>query len=188
MSDQGGVDKSTCRISLGVDVDIDWVRGLLEFVACSDSIRFQCIGDVSDKVGDDAEEAYGLFSDENTVSKAVTVAATDDSDGYGLFDDFVIPNEAPGGKPPAVTAGSEGDGYGFFVDIPAPDPEPDLTATVKAPMPTPASATDATVTNPDNPNSGDRRKTPRADSEVLIPRSASASIKLISSSIWSASW
>ncbi len=158
LSEQGGADKSTCRISLGEDVDVDWVRGLLEFVARSDSIRFKCIGDDSDKVDDGA---YGLFSDDDAVSKADTAAAADDSDGYGLFDDFVMPNEAPGGKPPAVTAGSEGDGYGFFVDIPAPDSEPELTATVKAAMPKSASATDATVANPD---SEDRRKAPRAGS------------------------
>ncbi|MFZ1548682.1 MAG: Hpt domain-containing protein, partial [Candidatus Nitrotoga sp.] len=50
VSDQGGTGKSTCRISLGVNIDVDWVRGLLEFVARSESIKFQCNSDNSDKV------------------------------------------------------------------------------------------------------------------------------------------
>ncbi len=158
VSDQGGADKSTCRISLGEDVDVDWVRGLLEFVARSDSIRFKCIGDDSDKVGSDE---YGFFGGDDAVSNADTVAAADDSNGYGLFDDVVKPNETPESKPPAVTAGSEGDGFGFFVDIPAPDSAPDLTATAKAAMPKSTSATDATVANP---NFEERRQTPRAGS------------------------
>ena len=135
VNDQGGADKSICRISLGVDIDVDWVRGLLEFVARSDSISFQCIGDGSDNVDD---EAYGLFSNDDAVSKADSTAATDDKNGYG-----------------------------FFVDVPEPDTIITVkTATPKSASTT--DATVANPNFKDRRQIQERRKTPREGADTSI--------------------
>jgi two-component system chemotaxis sensor kinase CheA len=128
------------RFAAGADPEI--VRGLLEFVARSDSIRIGSAGaDV--QVKGDSDGAYGFFDE----TPAIAAAAADDS--WGLFDDAPVapagatddsygffvdlpapeaaaapaPDVAPDGSVGAasgIKAGSEGDGFGFFVDVPAP--------------------------------------------------------------------
>lgn len=138
------------HVVIAGDVDEDYIRGLLEFVARSDSIR---IGPAT--AGD--EDAYGFFDEAPSVASG---AAPEADPGYGFFDDeppSIVPvAEAAGDpgygffdEPPAVvspavevapSAGSEGDGYGFFVDIPAPVPvaEP-------APLPSAPAAPSAVI-------------------------------------------
>jgi two-component system chemotaxis sensor kinase CheA len=128
------------RFAAGADAEI--VRGLLEFVARSDSIRIGSAGSDAQLKGD-SDGAYGFFDE----APAIAASATDGS--WGLFDDtpaapaapavaddsygFFVDLPAPGvdaepvpspqdgaGEPAGLKAGSEGDGFGFFVDVPAP--------------------------------------------------------------------
>ena len=124
-----GADQPWC-LRLGAGADAEMVRGMLEFVARSDSIRIGPAGPAAD----DGDGAYGFFDD-------APAAKAEGDDAWGLFDAPAVPaapatEEAYGffGDPPpapvaegaasalAATAGSEGDGFGFFVDVPAPAP------------------------------------------------------------------
>jgi len=106
------------RLSAGMDADA--VRGMLEFVSRSDSIRFAASGSLatSAAVSQDASDgSYGFF-DAEPAPVAVAKNTSDSRDGaYGFFDE--LPAAATGAALSA-TAGSEGDGFGFFVDIPSP--------------------------------------------------------------------
>jgi two-component system chemotaxis sensor kinase CheA len=124
--------------------DIDALRGLLEFVARTDSIR---IVPLNAHAGDDsADGAYGLFDDAEKKESAYGLFADDDiaeaapvvEESYGFFVD--IPTGASGSEgaayglfaevpepAPALDIGAntvlkagDGDGFGFFVDVPAP--------------------------------------------------------------------
>jgi two-component system chemotaxis sensor kinase CheA len=141
------------RFAAGADPEI--VRGLLEFVARSDSIRIGSAGsDV--QVKGDSDGAYGFFDE----TPETAVAAADGSwglfddapaapaapaavdDAYGFFVDLPAPESpaaqtssdaATGSETPGIKAGSEGDGFGFFVDVPAPAVTP-VAAVPAAPV------------------------------------------------------
>jgi two-component system chemotaxis sensor kinase CheA len=140
------------RLRIAAEADPEIVRGMLEFVARSDSIRIGPTGSIAATAGDgdgaygffdetpaapktEADESWGLFSDEPRAA----VAPVDDS--YGFFVDLPAPGAAAAVSPAptlAAAAGSEGDGFGFFVDVPTPatpaaaaSPEPAVAPTEK---------------------------------------------------------
>jgi two-component system chemotaxis sensor kinase CheA len=129
-------------LRLAAEADPEIVRGMLDFVARSDSIR---IGPAS-PVGsaDSSDGAYGFFDDEVPVA-----TKTDADESWGLFSD------APAAAPVSAVAPAADDSYGFFVDLPAPvpvapvSPGPTLAASPEAAAP-PAKAV------------ADRRSAPRA--------------------------
>ncbi|MDP2824831.1 MAG: chemotaxis protein CheW [Sulfuritalea sp.] len=152
------------RIAAGADPEI--VRGMLEFVARSDSIRIGPAGPAA-LAADDSDGAYGFFDD----APAAVKAETDDS--WGLFGD------APAAVPEPAAAPAVDDSYGFFVDLPAPAaaaavarPRSGIATprsgvqgmqspgTQSEPEPTPAVSPDATA--PPAKAVADRRATPRA--------------------------
>jgi|694.fasta_scaffold01367_41 two-component system chemotaxis sensor kinase CheA len=98
------------RLRLAAEADPEIVRGLLEFVARSDSIRIGPAGSMG-SIADGSDGAYGFFDDDAAV---VTKAATDDS--WGLFGDE--PELSPAATQTTVAAAD--DSYGFFTDFPAP--------------------------------------------------------------------
>ncbi len=117
------------RVELLGEADGEALRGMLEFVARSDSIRILPLG--GGLAADATEDAYGLFSDEATppaVEEAyglfadVAPSASSGDQGrdqggeaYGLFD------EMPASEPSPAVPADAGDGsYGFFADVPAP--------------------------------------------------------------------
>ncbi|MDP2811954.1 MAG: chemotaxis protein CheW [Rhodocyclaceae bacterium] len=124
------------RLELLGSTDEDAVRGTLEFVARSDSIRIAPAGmpapddssdgaygffAVSPALTSAADDAFGFFEPlpADSATSAVPSAPDDSSGGaYGFFE-MPEPPVAPT-PPPAPTAGKEGDGYGFFVDVPPP--------------------------------------------------------------------
>lgn len=148
------------KLALAAGADQEIVRGMLEFVARSDSIRMGQVSDSTAAMSGDAEGAYGFFGDgesgahvapvvdesygffDELPAAAPTAPAADES--YGFFTELPTPDEAV--SPPvtalavmaapdipaalAVTAGTEGDGFGFFVDVPAPVPEAPKVAAV----------------------------------------------------------
>ena len=75
VNDPENANTSICRISLAINADINRVRDLLEFVACSDSIKFQYINSGSNKLNDHTESAHTL--PDNTVTTNTTNAITD---------------------------------------------------------------------------------------------------------------
>src|SRR3989338_4750931 len=132
-------------LRLGAGADADIVRGLLDFVARSDSIRVGSVGSLARVTDDsagaygffddvpapakaDADDSWGLFSDAagpgTEVAQAVVPAVVPAAeDAYGFFVDPPAPAAADARSPAptlAAVAGSEGDGFGFFVDVPAP--------------------------------------------------------------------
>ncbi len=91
------------RVELAGAADADAVRGVLDFVARSDSIRVSPTGDpAASASADSADGAYGFFTDE-------APAATEDA--YGFFD-------APAA---AETETKSEEAYGFFDPLPAAD-------------------------------------------------------------------
>ncbi len=123
------------RVALGEDADEEMVRGMLEFVARSDSIRVHRVGDEETVVASDPAGAYGFFGEDEQTATA-TVAEVDDS--FGFFEP--LPADADTAAAPAPTfseaAPANETAYGFFTDIPASVPaEP-------AAMVTPAPATE----------------------------------------------
>lgn len=115
------------RLSIGAGADPESVRGLLEFVARSDSIRIGPAGAATEAQGD-ADGAYGFFDD-----APVAQVAPAEETAYGFFDDApAVPAVAEPAPDAGIKAGSEGDGFGFFVDVPAPAPEAPAAAPVVA--------------------------------------------------------
>jgi two-component system chemotaxis sensor kinase CheA len=129
--------------------ELDQVRGILEFVARSDSIRIDALG-ADPPLQADADGAYGFFAE----AEAAAAEAADDG-AYGLFEPageasapaaveegfgFFEPlPEAPVAAAPATPAG--GDGYGFFEPVAAPataTPAPPTPTAEKAPAEKPA--------------------------------------------------
>jgi two-component system chemotaxis sensor kinase CheA len=132
------------RLIIGGDVDAEQIRGVLEFVARTDSIRVGCLGEV----GEAADSAYGLFDEAASLATApppLTIAAETEIEtetgtaAYGFFeppsaepiaaqdDSFgffePLPAVAPVDSPvptPLSAGGGEGDGFGFFTDVPVP--------------------------------------------------------------------
>lgn len=85
--------------------DAESVRGLLQFVARSDSIRVV----PPDAPAAAADEAYGFFADGDVAPPPA------DDDAFGFFD----PLPAPAAVPPAAASD---EAYGFFEPLPAPPP------------------------------------------------------------------
>jgi two-component system chemotaxis sensor kinase CheA len=138
------------RFGTGADPEI--VRGLLDFVARSDSIRIGPAGTLAQIKGDSggaygffdetpataaaaADGSWGLF-DEAPAAPVAPVAA---DDAYGFFVDLPAPEAVAASATPVadaagdtagIKAGSEGDGFGFFVDVPAPAATPEAAPAV----------------------------------------------------------
>ena len=129
-------------LRLAAEADPEIVRGMLDFVARSDSIR---IGPAS-PVGsaDSSDGAYGFFDDEVPVA-----TKTDADESWGLFSD------APAAAPGSAVAPAADDSYGFFVDLPAPVPVASVS-----PGPTLAASPEAAA--PPAKAVADRRSAPRA--------------------------
>jgi two-component system chemotaxis sensor kinase CheA len=167
-------------LKLGADADPDVLRGMLEFVARSDSIRigataaaaaddgcygfFDTTPAAETPAGTPADEAsWGLFGDDAPATPAAAGPAPDDA-AWGLFDD------APGTTPSSTSAApaAADDSFGFFVDIQTPAAE---IAVVSAPTPgteptpaapaAPLAAAPAAVERRDVAHA-DRRSAPRA--------------------------
>jgi two-component system chemotaxis sensor kinase CheA len=158
-------------LKLGADADPEVLRGMLEFIARSDSIRIgataaapaaeECYGlfdsnTDADTPADDA--SWGLFSDEAPVAPVPASPAPDDA-AWGLFDD------APGTTTSSAGAAPADESFGFFVDIPAPVAEI-AVAPAPTPEPEPAmapalAAAPAAVERRDAARA-DRRSAPRA--------------------------
>jgi two-component system chemotaxis sensor kinase CheA len=111
------------RLHASAKADLGIVRGMLEFVARSDSIRIAPIGDHAD--ADDSDGCYGFFNSDTLPSPAHSAAApvpvaSDDEQGYGFFTDIAAePALTPATG--AMVASGENEAFGFFVDLPAPD-------------------------------------------------------------------
>ncbi len=105
------------RVELLGEADGEALRGMLEFVARSDSIRILPLGGAS--LADSADGAYGLFSDE------VTQPAVDEA--YGLFAD-AVPVASAGGQGGDLGDDQGGEAYGLFDEISAPEPSPAVPA------------------------------------------------------------
>ena len=145
-------------LRVAADADPEIVRGMLEFVARSDSIRIGPAGSIA-ATADDGDGAYGFFDESPSAPKAeadeswglfsdepkAAVAPVDDS--YGFFVDLpasaavaAVPpapslDTAPGsagGITLSARAGSEGEGFGFFVDVPTPAATPAMPAAAVA--------------------------------------------------------
>ena len=107
------------RLELTGAADAEHVRGVLEFVADSDSIRIEALGGPAAA----ADEAYGFFD------APVAVVAADEA--YGFFDEV----------PVAMAAPADEEAYGFFEPLPAavaPVAAPDEAYGFFEPLPTPA--------------------------------------------------
>jgi two-component system chemotaxis sensor kinase CheA len=137
------VPDQPCRIEFQGGVDPDVLRGILGFVARSDSIRIvprgaPALADADDGAfgfflaepaprgsgGDD--EAWGLFDGPPAGDQEAygffdvpepAAPAPADTDAYGFFAD--VPSPVPAATAP-VAQPADGDGYGFFAEVPAP--------------------------------------------------------------------
>jgi two-component system chemotaxis sensor kinase CheA len=142
-------------LRFAADADPEIVRGMLEFIARSDSIRIGPAGSLT-LVADSNDGAYGFFDEAPVPATAptddswglfdeapapvpestpATASAADDS--YGFFGDLPSPPVDAGAASAApalvAAAGSEGEGFGFFVDVPAPVAAPARVEPVAAP-------------------------------------------------------
>ncbi|MCF8198490.1 MAG: chemotaxis protein CheW [Sulfuritalea sp.] len=158
------------RLSIAAEADQEIVRGLLEFIARSDSIRIKPAGaqasdtencddaygffdEAAPSAASQADQSWGLF---DTGAAAVagptpaTVPATDDS--WGLFDS----DTAAVAASVQVAVPATDDSFGFFVDLPSPAAEP--AAAPAPPQKIPVSAAPAAKTE-----TADRRQNPTPD-------------------------
>ncbi len=134
------------RVELLGEADGEALRGMLEFVARSDSIRILPLGGglaassadaaedayglFSDEVAQPAvEEAYGLFADEAPAASSGGQVHDQGDAAYGLFDDLPAPEPSP-----AVPADAGDGSYGFFADLPAPASEVTVADAATAPV------------------------------------------------------
>jgi two-component system chemotaxis sensor kinase CheA len=117
------------RVELVGKADSEALRGTLEFVARSDSIRITPLGGGLDANGSDGayglfadddapppvgEEAYGFFADVDAAPSA-SPGNPDGETAYGLFDEMAAPASSA-----STDAVDSGDGsYGFFADVPS---------------------------------------------------------------------
>ena len=152
------------RIEVSTEADPAVLRGMIEFVARSDSIRIgdDATGDDSYGFFDDAPaaepkngDAWGLFDDAPTGSSAPVPAA---DAAWGLFED--APAAPPGAPQPTVAMD---DSHGFFVDLPTP---PANAAVAPAPTlatdgPAPALTVAPPAVERRDGERGDRRAAPR---------------------------
>ncbi|MBL8491558.1 MAG: Hpt domain-containing protein, partial [Rhodocyclaceae bacterium] len=106
-----GDDGQAWHLELHGQANAEDVRGILEFVARTDSIRVAALGTLVDGAEGSADGAYGFFSDPPT-------AIGSQEEAYGLF-------EAPavaGGPTPASSEASGETAYGFFQPVDTPTP------------------------------------------------------------------
>jgi two-component system chemotaxis sensor kinase CheA len=106
------------RIALGDDADESLVRGMLEFIARSDSIRFHR-GETASVVAGDSAGAYGFFSEDQLPATGSAVA----DDSFGFFEPLPETEEAAGAaagssavSPAPTLTGSDDGSYGFFTE------------------------------------------------------------------------
>ena len=110
---RAGSANESWRLRLAAGADPEIVRGMLEFVARSDSIRIGPAGSAGSAgpTADTSDGAYGFFDE-----PPPTPAKTEADESWGLFDD------EPGVAASSPVAAASGDEpYGFFVDLPAQD-------------------------------------------------------------------
>jgi len=127
------------RLRIAADADLELVRGMLEFVARSDSIRITAAG--QSEAADDSDGAYGFFGSDETAA----AAPADEDDSFGFFTDIPEPSVAEAAASPAAPAETA---YGFFVDLPAPAASAEAAPTAvrpAAPAPAPAAPVAATA-------------------------------------------
>jgi two-component system chemotaxis sensor kinase CheA len=131
------------RIEMRGPVDGDTLRGILGFVARSDSIRVLPLGaplpddaldgsygffrsgtetagaaeayGLFEAAGADSEAAYGLFGP--IAESAVPAAVGADDEAFGFFTEDIAPEPV---APAAPAVAVDGDGYGFFIPVTAP--------------------------------------------------------------------
>jgi two-component system chemotaxis sensor kinase CheA len=120
------------RLRVGADADLGMLRGMLEFLARSDSIRLDP-ADAANQGGADDDDSFGLFD------TAPVAAPPPPADVWGLFED----------TPPVPPTAATDDSFGLFVDLPAPTP----VTVSPAPTSAPVERRDA--------KRADRRATPR---------------------------
>ncbi|MDO8931656.1 MAG: chemotaxis protein CheW [Rhodocyclaceae bacterium] len=115
------------RVELSGATDADAVRGVLDFVARSDSIRVLPMGGATEAaLADAADGAYGFFNSEATapaqseeafgffepLPEGALAAEAATEEAYGFFEP--LPADQPAAAP-AVADAADG-AYGFFVD------------------------------------------------------------------------
>lgn len=103
---RGTDEQTTWCLRVPATVDVDDLRGQLDFIACSDSVRIEPFGMEEAK---DEESAYGFFADEVTPDTVPPIALVQD-ESYGFFDE---PEAA------VVTPTVSDDSFGFFEPLPA---------------------------------------------------------------------
>jgi two-component system chemotaxis sensor kinase CheA len=131
------------RVELLGAADAEDLRGVLEFVARSDSIRvLPHGGEASSALGDSADGAYGFFGNEPAAAPAETAygffepvsapeAPAQEADGaYGFFEPLAAA-DAPVAAAPAQADASDG-AYGFFEPVAAPAATPVAEAAAPA--------------------------------------------------------
>ena len=140
-----------CIVELLGQPDDDALRGVIEFVGRSDSIRIRPLG-----VGggaDSPEGAYGFFAEESSQpGQPPQVTTATEETAYGLFEEprLEIQSEASGSEaygffeepvPSSVPAPSPAadESYGFFTEVAAPEP---VVVPVVAPVQAPAPVAD----------------------------------------------
>ncbi|MBI5793020.1 MAG: chemotaxis protein CheW [Rhodocyclales bacterium] len=123
------------RLRVGADADLDLLRGMLEFLARSDSIRVDPAN--ASNSGSTDNDSFGFFD------TTPVAALPPPDDAWGLFEDTPA-------APPSPAAATD-DSFGLFIDLPA--PEAPVTV-APAPTPAPVERRDATR--------ADRRATPRS--------------------------
>ena len=142
------------RLEVAAAADHEALRGMIEFLARSDSIR------IGAGTPAPADEAYGFFSDE-----AAPVPAKEDA--WGLFDASPDgPAAAPQAAPP------QDDSFGLFVELAPPAPEiavspaptPEATAPALAKAPLASERRDTRRVDRREADRADRRAAPRAGS------------------------
>lgn len=116
-----------CHLRIATDVDADFLRGVLDFVAEAASLRIEPLAVAAE------EEAYGFFEDLPAVTGTTQWRSSDDA--YGFFEPLpsassaVATEEAYGFFDEQEVATllarqQAAEPYGFFDEVPAPDAEP----------------------------------------------------------------
>ena len=95
------------HVAIADCVDADGVRGVLEFLARSDSIRIGRSGETAP--GAAADGAYGFFDEADAAAVAAPTSAADDK-SFGLFEPL---------PPSGAAAAAADDSFGFFEPLPA---------------------------------------------------------------------
>jgi two-component system chemotaxis sensor kinase CheA len=121
--DRASAANPSWRVALGEGADEDMVRGMLEFVARSDSIRFQHGGQDDASMASDPAGAYGFFTEDELPATGSVV----EDEGFGFFEPLPDSSETAA-VPPAPTSAAADDSYGFFTELAPVVPEKEETA------------------------------------------------------------